>query len=150
MRASQFLKSWLPVLLWTALIFAASTDLMSSEHTSRFLVPFLRWLNPDVSPATIGQIHFLIRKAAHVAEYATLAILLWRAFRSNRNTVRGSLWPQAAIALALAIAFAATDEYHQAFIPTRGSSPVDVLIDGCGAVLGVALRWGIGQRRSNA
>ena len=48
---------------------------MSSEHTSRFLVPFLRWLMPDISRATIAQIHILLRKGAHLAEYAILAVL---------------------------------------------------------------------------
>jgi VanZ family protein len=76
-------------------------------------------------------------------------VLLWRAFRFHRVSVRSSLWPQAAIALAVAIIFAVTDEYHQAFVPTRGSSPVDVMIDSCGAALGLALRWGISRRKSN-
>ena len=134
-------KSWLPALLWMALIFTASTDLMSAEHTSRFLVPFLRWLKPDITWETIGQIHFLIRKGAHLTEYAILAVLLWRALRHRRNNVRGSLWPQAAIALAMAIIFAATDEYHQAFVASRGSSGVDVLIDACGAAIGILIRW---------
>ena len=132
-----------------ALIYTASGDLLSSEHTSRFLVPFLRWLMPDISGATIAQINILLRKGAHLAEYAILAVLLWRGFRWGRVGVRQSLWPQAASALALAIAFAATDEWHQSFIASRGPSPVDVLIDSCGAALGLALRWAIGNRQSH-
>lgn len=147
LRFSAQLKSWLPVLIWMAFMFTASTDLLSAEHTSRFLVPFLRWLKPDISWATIVQVHFLIRKGAHLTEYAILAVLLWRALRFHRVGVRHSLWPQAAIALVVAIVFAATDEYHQAFVPSRGSSPVDVMIDSCGAALGLALRWGIGRRK---
>lgn len=122
-------------------MFTASTDLLSTEHTSRFLVPFLRWLKPDISGTTIAQIHFLIRKAAHLTEYAILAVLLWRGFRFRRINVRGSLWPKGAIALAIAVIFAATDEYHQAFVPTRGSSGGDVMIDGCGAIAGIMIRW---------
>jgi VanZ family protein len=133
-----------------ALIYTASGDLLSSEHTSRFVTPFLRWLNPDISGATISQIHVLLRKGAHLTEYAILAVLLWRGFRWGRVGVRQSLWPQAASALALAIAFAATDEWHQSFIASRGPSPVDVLIDSCGAALGLALRWAFGDRQSHA
>ena len=150
LRFSDLLKSWLPALLWMALIFTASTDLMSTEHTSRFLVPFLRWLKPDISGATIAQIHFLIRKGAHLTEYAILAVLLWRAFRLRAAGVRGSLWPQATLALAVAIIFAATDEYHQAFVASRGAAPIDVLLDSCGAALGLGLRWGIGGRKSES
>ena len=149
MRASNPLKSWLPVLLWMVLIYTASGDLLSSEHTSRFLVPVLRWIKPDISGATIAQIHFLLRKGAHLAEYGILAVLLWRGFRRGRVGVRQSLWPQAASALGLAIAFAATDEWHQSFIASRGSSPADVLIDVCGAALGLALRWAVGNRQSH-
>ena len=122
-------------------MFTASTDLLSTEHTSRFLVPFLRWLKPDISGATIAQLHFLIRKGAHLTEYAILAVLLWRAFRLRGASVRCSLWPQAGIALGVAIVFAATDEYHQAFVASRGASPIDVLIDSCGAIAGIMIRW---------
>jgi VanZ family protein len=147
LRFSDLLKSWLPALLWMAFMFTASTDLMSSEHTSRFLIPLLRWFKPDISWPTIAHIHFLIRKGAHLTEYAILAVLLWRGFRSQRIGVRQSLWPHAAGALAVAIVFAATDEYHQSFILSRGSSPFDVLIDSCGAVLGLTMRWGIKERK---
>ncbi len=68
-------------------------------------------------------------------------MLLWRALRLRRSNVRGSVWPEAAIALAVAIIFAAADEYHQAFVPTRSSSGVDVLIDICGAIAGIMIRW---------
>jgi VanZ family protein len=141
LRFSDVLKSWLPVLIWTTLMFTASTDLLSTEHTSRFVVPFLRWLKPDISWATIVQVHFLIRKGAHLTEYAILAVLFWRAFRLRRINVRSSLWPQAAIALAVAIILAATDEYHQAYVPSRGASPLDVIIDSCGAIAGIMIRW---------
>ena len=127
-------------------MFAASTDLLSSEHTSRYLAPFLRWLKPDVSAATIAQIHFLIRKSAHLIEYAILAVLLWRAFRFHRTGAWRAVWPQGAIALAVAIIFAATDEYHQAYVPARGSSARDVMIDSCGAVIGLAVRWAFARR----
>jgi VanZ family protein len=150
LRFSDLLKSWLPALLWMALIFTASTDLTSAEHTSRFLVPFLRWLKPDITWATIDHIHFLIRKGAHLTEYAILAVLLWRALRRRRRVGVRSGRPHAALALVLAIVFAATDEYHQAFVASREASLTDVLIDSCGAALGLALRWGIGSRKSES
>lgn len=120
---------------------------MSAEHTSRFLVPFLRWLKPDISAASIAQIHFIIRKAAHLAEYAILAVLLWRAFRFHRSIAPLRVWPEAIIALLVAFIFAATDEYHQSHVASRGASGRDVMIDGCGAVLGLTMRWAFGQRR---
>jgi len=41
-------KYCLPVVIWLAVIFVGSTDLLSAEHTSRIIAPFLRWLNPDI------------------------------------------------------------------------------------------------------
>src|ERR1043166_6368308 len=72
-------KYWGPVIAWILLIFLASGDVMSAEHTSRFLVPFLRWLDPGISVETLAEIHFCVRKAAHVTEYAILALLVARA-----------------------------------------------------------------------
>ena len=116
-------------------MFTASTDLMSGEHTSRFLVPFLRWLNPDISPAALAQVNFLVRKAAHVTEYAILAALLFRGWGS---LVRFLGWRSLA-ALATAGVFAAGDEFHQSFVSSRTASLGDVLLDCAGACCGVLL-----------
>ncbi len=78
-----FIKYWLPVLLWMVFIFIGSTDLMSAEHTSRFIGPFLRWFAPDITDATIASIQLVVRKCAHLTEYAILSALLLRALRQH-------------------------------------------------------------------
>lgn len=118
-----------------AFIFVGSTDLMSAEHTSRFVTPFLRWLKPDVSLATIEQIHFLIRKTAHLTEYAILAVLLLRALHDKRM----SFPRRAAVVFVAAVLFALTDEYHQSFVASRTSSLGDAAIDSAGAFLGIII-----------
>ena len=132
---AAFLRYWLPLLLWLALIFAGSTDLMSAEHTSRILVPLLRWLRPTISWQTIEQVQFFLRKAAHLSEYAILAALLHRALV---NTVLvGRAWASAAIVLVVCSVYAMTDELHQSFVPSRLASARDVVIDSVGAICGV-------------
>ena len=132
---AAFLRYWLPLFIWLALIFAGSTDLMSAEHTSRILVPFLRWLRPTISWQTIEQVHFVVRKAAHLSEYAILAALLYRALV---NTVLlGRAWASAAIVLVVCSLYAMTDEFHQAFVPSRTATARDVAIDSVGAMCGV-------------
>ena len=116
-------------------MFFGSTDLMSAEHTSRFLTPILRWLNPDISSAAIAQAHLLLRKAAHVTEYAILTGLL---FRALRGSIAGFWW-RAALALLPALLFAPADEFHQSFVPSRTSSLGDVLIDYGGALVGILI-----------
>src|SRR2546430_15282 len=78
-----FLKYWLPLLVWLGVIFLGSTNLMSAEHTSRLIVPILLWLKPGMAPDRILFILIVMRKSAHVSEYAILALLLWRALRSG-------------------------------------------------------------------
>jgi len=142
-----FLKYWLPLLIWLCVIFVGSTDLMSAEQTSRFLVPFLRWLKPDISTGALAQVHFFVRKLGHISEYAILAILLWRALRSGTNLrIKMSLL-FVAVWLACGI-FAAGDEFHQSFVPSRTASLLDVMIDLSGAFIGLAICFGFVRRRA--
>jgi len=142
-----FLKYWLPLLIWLCVIFVGSTDLMSAEQTSRFLVPFLRWLKPDISTGALAQVHFFVRKLGHISEYAILAILLWRALRSGMNLrIKMSLL-FVAVWLACGI-FAAGDEFHQSFVPSRTASLLDVMIDLSGAFIGLAICFGFVRRRA--
>ena len=128
-----------------AIIFAGSTDLMSAEHTSRIIVPLLRWFFPNISPLTLVRVEFFLRKAAHVSEYAVLAVLLYRAFVHTVFQSRRVL--SAALVLLSCGAYAASDEFHQSFAPSRTASLRDVMIDLCGAALAVLLYWSIAARR---
>jgi VanZ family protein len=125
-------------------IFIGSTDLMSSEHTSRFIVPFLRWLKPDISDATLRMVQMIVRKGAHTTEYAVLAVLAWRAFRQSGVLARwGWRWSATSAALVLATLYAVSDETHQSFHASRYGSGWDVLIDTVGACAGLLLARGI-------
>jgi VanZ family protein len=131
------LKYWLPVLLWMIFVFIGSTDLMSAEQTSRFIGPFLRWFVPDISNPTVASIQLFVRKCAHLAEYAILASLLFRAFRQGRDSFSRA----AVIALVIAALYAALDEFHQSFVTSRTASPYDVAIDVAGALAGLLIYW---------
>ena len=140
MTFRNFAKFWLPLILWAIFIFSASTDALSAEHTSRFLVPFLRWLMPSISAATIETIHFMIRKGSHMAEYAILAALGWRAIHYGTK-LRAGFGREAVLVFFLAMLYAAGDEFHQSFVRSRGSSIDDVMIDGCGILVGIFATW---------
>jgi VanZ family protein len=147
MNFTRFVKYWLPLLLWLGVIFVGSTNLMSAEHTSRFIVPFLRWLKPDISPGTLASIHFIVRKSAHLGEYAVLALLLLRAaifitsLKRSLATLYGSVW-------IACLVVATTDEFHQAFVASRGALATDILIDSGGAILGLLIGAIFGTTRS--
>ena len=147
MSFRPLVKYWLPVIAWMVLIFLGSTDVLSGEHTSRFLVPFLRWLNPQISLSALVEIQFAIRKLGHLTEYAILAILVWRALRA------GTVWTtKTSIVFGLTVLvcaiFAASDEFHQAFVPSRTSSPHDMMIDVCGALAGLMICLSFARRKS--
>jgi VanZ family protein len=133
-----FLKYWLPVFIWLGVIFAGSTAIFSTEQTSRYLVPFLRWLDPQISISTIATIHLALRKLAHIGEYAVLAVLLWRALRSGATLHPRLLMLFIGVWLACAI-FAVSDEFHQSFVASRSASPLDVMIDISGATFSLAI-----------
>ena len=146
-KIRRFLKNWLPVIVWVGVIFLGSTDLMSAEHTSRFIIPFLRWLKPDISAETLASIHFIVRKCTHVGEYAILALLLLRAATLITNSKRSIPILYLSV-LGVSLIVAATDEFHQTFVASRGASVQDIMIDSSGAVLGLVIASIIRMSRS--
>jgi VanZ family protein len=112
---SRALSLWLPVLAWAALIFLFSS--ISGLGTG------------------LGLWDTILRKGAHMTEYAILGLLLLRAL--------GRELP----ALALAIGYAVTDEIHQHFVEGRHASPVDVLIDTAGVLAGFLILRLVRQTR---
>jgi VanZ family protein len=149
MSTRVFVSKWVPVIAWMVLIFAGSTDAFSAEHTSRFLVPFLRWLDPHISFTTIASVHVVLRKLGHFTEYAVLAALMWRALRGTLRSTRlraasarqASTFWIGAITFAVSALFAASDEFHQSFVATRTGSENDVVIDICGVMVAIAICW---------
>jgi VanZ family protein len=134
----SFVKYWLPLVTWLVVMFVGSTEVMSAEHTSRYIVPFLLWLKPGMSPKTIWIILVVTRKCAHVAEYAILALLLSRALRTVPvlSTKTPVLFGAALLGCAV---FAASDEFHQTFIKSRTPSVRDVFLDVAGALVGLLI-----------
>jgi hypothetical protein len=140
-----FLKYWVPLLIWLGVIFVGSTNIMSAEHTSRYIVPFLLWLKPGMSPHAIWIILVVTRKCAHVTEYAVLALLLWRALRSL-PALRTKMFIVFGAVLVGCAVFAASDEFHQTFVKSRTPSVRDVLLDVAGALLGLLIGASFARR----
>jgi VanZ family protein len=107
MARSRLFTVWLPVLIWAAVIFTLSSI-------------------PSLSTG-LGTWDTILRKGAHLTEYAVLGGLLYRALGREP------------LALAVGIAYAATDELHQYFVRGRHASPVDVAIDAVGVAVGMLL-----------
>lgn len=80
------------------------------------------------------KIQFPIRKAAHMTEYAVLAGLFLGVF-AKAEVEKKSI----AEALLVTTCYAASDEFHQLFVDGRAGQITDVMIDACGAFLGICV-----------
>jgi VanZ family protein len=132
--------SWVPAVAWMLLITAFSSPMGSAENTAGVIVPALRWMMPSATGPELESVHLLARKIAHVLEYALLAVLWMRPLTADspRPWRRAAVW-----AFMICLAWAALDETHQAFVPSRTGSARDVAIDATGAVGGlIAARRG--------
>jgi VanZ family protein len=109
---------WAPVVIWAGVIFGLSAI-------------------PSLSSG-LGTWDEVLRKGAHMTEYAILGALLYRAL--------GRVLPS----LALGILYAATDELHQNFVHGRHPSPFDVAFDACGLAIGLALVVFVQSKRDRA
>jgi len=108
MPRSRMLTVWAPVFAWAAVIFVISSI-------------------PSLSTG-LGTWDTVLRKGAHITEFAILGALLYRAFGHE------------VLALAAGIVYAATDEVHQHFVSGRVGSVVDVALDAIGIAVGM-LVW---------
>ena len=142
----SFLQRWLPVVLWAGLIFYFSTEHFSFSNTEGFLSEWLLRFLPEISPARFMALHLVSRKAAHWFEYFVFGILLLRAQRRGDKPKLATA--ATARTLALVLAYAVSDEYHQSWVPERTASAVDVAIDTFGGVCGVFWIWLLSKRRS--
>jgi VanZ family protein len=106
---------WVAVMLWMGAIFALSAI-------------------PSLSSPFEPLYDVILRKFAHMAEYAILTALVFWALRPCLTSRAHGLLMAALIALL----YACSDEWHQTFVPGREGSLRDVGIDTLG-VIGVSL-----------
>lgn len=112
MKIRKLAKYWGPPVVWAVIIFFFSSL-------------------PSVETIEIYWQDFIIKKTAHMIEYALLATLLYRALiASGKNKKQAFTW-----SFFITLFYAATDEFHQSFTPGRESRVRDVVIDAVGAGL---------------
>ena len=117
----NYIKNWLPVILWAGMIFFLSS------------IPDLRSGLPNI-------FDLILRKIAHSGEFGVLAILIMRAISSLKQQHNRKLsFNVILIVIIIVILYAISDELHQGFVPGRVTSPIDALIDSFGAIIGLVI-----------
>ena len=150
--------SLVALVLWCAFIFymsarvAQDSDALSLGFAGRFLhlvVPGFSDMSAADQLALAKSINHPVRKLAHFTEYLVLGILAVNALRlhigsSGRYFEDEAITPSRnfcipALSWAFCILYAASDEFHQLFVPGRAGLVTDVCIDSAGALLGILL-----------
>lgn len=130
------------VIAWMTVIFlfSAQTATESSQTSQSVSYRIAKWQNhlfgqEKTEEELIRQaegMQLIIRKGAHMSEYALLAILLLSHLECYAFSKKKTLL----LALGLAVCYASTDEFHQVFVPGRAGRFTDVCIDGMGSLAG--------------
>ena len=116
---------------------------MSAERTGQAIKRVTRSILPGASPDQLQRLNFIIRKTAHLVEYAALAALTaWAILSAFPRTVLVA-WFIITLMLTTIVAFA--DEFHQSLVPSRTGAVRNIGIDVCGGLLALtaiaAWRW---------
>ena len=134
--------AWMLCAIWMGVIYcmsAAPGDVSGSQSglVVDLLQVFIRWVSGGKADISADLLGLIVRKGAHMMEYAVLFLLYRRALELS-----GAPRP-ALTALVMSALYAATDEWHQGFVADRNPSPIDVGIDtlGAGIALGVQSIW---------
>ncbi len=134
----RLLIDWLPAALSVLVIYLESTATMSANNTSRWLYPIWVYLFGPITSQHWGEVHHLIRKTGHFVGYGGVSLTFfysWRQTFYRLGVGQWRLWRRASLAAILCTLFIASmDEFHQSFLPSRTSSPIDVCIDLGGAI----------------
>jgi VanZ family protein len=86
---------------------------------------------PDLNSG-LGTLDYVLRKLAHMTEYALLTLLwAWALRPVTRWNVVG--------AAVIAVLYAASDEFHQSFVEGRHGVASDIVVDAVGVAVALAL-----------
>lgn len=124
---------WLPLLAYAGTIAYLSSLSAPEDHFEALANAFI-----SVPVAIFSRIN---DKICHIAEYAILGILTYRAIRYSWGTKLG---PSVGLITVIAVTvFGCTDEFHQWFTPLRQVEGWDIMADALGGLFGVSLwKWG--------
>ncbi len=137
---NEVLKVWIAAGLWLAIIVTESSKIGGMNNTGRILYPLFHFLF-GMGLTRFEVWHPILRKTGHFVGYFILSLLFFRAWRATLPKSQGWAFTWARIAWMMATLVACLDEWHQAYVPGRGSSVHDVVLDSSAALAAQAIIW---------
>ena len=135
--------AWLPAIFIGAAIFyfsaqPADVSMEMSDGVTTLLLNIaealgLLELSPQLVYELCEKLATPVRKCAHITEYMLLHGAVLFGLHHWSDTMRGRKWLK--WAFLLTVCYAATDEFHQLFVPGRAGMVTDVLIDSIGVTI---------------
>ena len=130
------------LLIWRNSLFPATESAAQSSYIMELLTPSL-----SATPLPVENWHTLIRKLAHITEFALLGAFWTAALTRIESGGCPVKKVRVCHTLFICVLTAMVDETIQAFVPGRGSLVTDIWIDTLGAVIGSGISWLILRRR---
>ena len=130
---------WMCVIFWFSAQPAVESTQMSMTFGKKIcsiFVPGYSKLSSEKQYEMAKSIEFPVRKSAHASEYALLGIL-WCGYFKYRLKKEKLIKLRFIFPWLIATLYAATDEFHQLFVPGRSCQLRDVMIDSAGAAAGI-------------
>ena len=141
-----WLTAYAPFIIWIFVVLGLGSGIGSMKETSRIIRPLLEFLFPTASPETLKSYHAIIRKFAHLTEYAMLAFLAVRALRASSVTSLRNY--RFVIAILIVLVIASLDEFHQSFEASRTSAVWDVVLDVVGGSIAATCLYILARRKA--
>lgn len=113
---------WIITILLCGIIFYFTGTQASTGSNTQHIIEKLTGLSPEQA----SNVNFIFRKATHLTAFGLLGICFFMALRKK-----------AFLAWEITTIYAATDEYHQSFVPGRTASYKDVIIDSIGCIIAI-------------
>jgi VanZ family protein len=130
-------RVWIPAIIAVLVICVESQNGLGAMQTSTWLSQFLHWTGHQDN--FVWMVNHILRKTGHFMGYGLLGLCFARGWlhvlrRRVAATWVGLRLRAGACGVASAFVVASGDEFHQVFLPTRGASVWDVLLDTTGAL----------------
>ncbi len=141
-REGNLVLRWVLVAVWAGVIFYLSSRSGLDFGDRSGLLGFIRGVLDSWQAALFGPDVDIVSPLGHFCEYTVFGFLVTRALFPSLSVKRSI-----AVAFAICVLYALTDEWHQSFVPGRECDIADVAVDACGTALGAAIAVFLQRRK---